>query len=96
MRLAPLGLLAVTLAHVVRHVKQRQRAFVAAHEQVAEVCRQAADEMVALEALAQYLVESEHRCGYIAFQQTVREIKIIVVVENIEVFDDLFIGDIAC
>ncbi|CDA45195.1 dNA polymerase subunits gamma and tau [Prevotella sp. CAG:5226] len=93
-RLAALSLLVVVLAHTLAHIEQGERLLVAAHEQVAEVGGQSANEVVGLEPSVEYVVELCHGRGNVAFDERVGHAKVFVVVEHVEVFDHLLVGDV--
>ena len=81
--------------HLVADVEQRQGDGIAAHQQVAQVRRQTADEVAAVESALEYLVEQQDAVGRLVLEKEVGEAEEIVVVEDVEVVDDVLVGDVA-
>ena len=90
-----LGLLAIALADAGPHLQQRQSDGIFADQQVAEVRGEAGDEVAALEALAQHLVEQQEGVADAVLQQLVGQAEVVFVVQYVEVFDDALVGDAA-
>ena len=65
-----------------------------ADEYIAQVLRQACDEMSCVEALDEYLVEQQERIADMACEGSVDETEIVVRVEHIEHLDGLLVADI--
>ena len=88
-------LFGIARPYTLRHLEERERLRVAAHQQVAEVPRQTTDEMPRLETFAQHPVEREHHLRNIHGQDAVGYIEIVIIVQHIEVLNRLGVGDVA-
>ena len=89
------GLLAVALPNAGSYFKQGQGGGICADQQVAKMGSQSGDEMVAVEALVQYLVEQQQGIAHFVVQQDVCQAEIVLVIQHVEVFYHLLIGDVS-
>ena len=83
----------LVVAVICADFEQGERGFVFANEDVAQGFGQAGDEGVRLEAFSQDLVKNIEHGGHILGQQRVSYLKIIVVIEDVEVFDYVVVSD---
>ena len=87
------GLLAVAVADGGAHLQQGQGGGVAADQKVAEVLGKAGDEVVAVEALVQHLVEKQEGVARLPGQQLVRQAEVVFIVQDVEVLYHALVGD---
>ena len=92
---AAVGHRAVLLADAGADLEEHQGALVATDEQVTEVGGQAGDDVLAVEAFLQNLVEDEQRGADVAREHGVGEAEIVVVIEHVEVLDHGLVGHVA-
>ena len=78
------GLRPVTFGHAARHLKQRQRLRILAHQQVAEMAVQPRHESLSGKTLAQHLVEKQQSVRIVSGQDLFGDRKIGIVIEHVE------------
>ena len=92
---ALLRLFGIALTHTFCHFEEWERLGIARDEEVAEVGRETAHEMMGFETLGEDFVEREHDFGDVAAEEGVGQVEVVVVVQDVEIFDDLPVGDVA-
>ena len=92
---ASLCLLLIAAAHLGTHVEQGQGDRIAAHQHIAQMRSKSPDEVASIEASAEYLVEKQDAVRRLVFQKQVGEAEEIVVVEDVQVFDDALVGKVS-
>ena len=80
--------------HVVGGFQQFQGLGVAGHHQIAKVPSPSGDEVMCIEPTRHDLVEQQHGSGNVAGQSLIRERKVCVVVEHVQLLGDGLVGQI--
>lgn len=88
------GLLYVALPQLFADFQQLHGGGIFAHQKASQMIAQSADEMLRFKAFADDVVEQEQNVGRVALQNVVDDFEIIVVIQHVEVFDDILVGDV--
>ena len=92
---ALLGLLAIALHRRPRHLQQPDSGIVGGHEQIARMRAQSVDEITSVKAARGYIAKVYQHLGNLSRDEAVEYGEVRGIVEDVQVFDDLFVGDVA-
>ena len=81
------SLILVFLTSRLRYFEQLNRFGIARNEQIAHVTGETCNEMMAIKPLVEHFVEEVQACGNIFCEQVIGEFEIVVVIQDVEVFD---------
>lgn len=89
------GQLLVLLGECLTHLEQLGCLGILTYEQVPEMGAEPANKLLRIETLGEQLIENPEAVGVIALQEIVGKPEIVMVIENIQVFNYLLVGNVA-